>query len=70
MLPPISKELLSKRAKIAALSRSRAVDDPEFLEVQRDFWAQRLAQVVEFVLAKSPPFTDEQTERVLEALHR
>lgn len=53
------------RARIASLSRSRTADDPEFVAARRDFYAARLAEHVESVVAKAPPFTDSQRDRIV-----
>lgn len=56
--------LYSKRAKVAALSRSRTKDDPELLTAKQDLAASKLAQYVERVVAEAPPLTTEQSDRI------
>lgn len=56
--------LYSKRAKVAALSRSRTKDDPELLTAKQDLAASKLAQYVEKVVAEAPPLTAEQSDRI------
>ncbi len=52
------------RARIAALTRDRAPDDPELIGAHAEFKTQRLADHVDRVLADWPPLTDEQLDRV------
>jgi len=52
------------RARIAALSRDRAPDDPELVEERRLLRASRLEEHVDKVLAGWPPLTDEQLDRI------
>ena len=48
------------RARHAALSRSRAADDPELIAARRDLKAQRLADYITRTVDAAPPLTDEQ----------
>lgn len=52
------------RARIAALSRDRAADDPEIICARRDLAAARLADHVERVIADAPPLTGEQRAHI------
>ncbi len=52
------------RARVAALSRSRTPNDPEFLDARRDLRAEMLHSHVARVLAEAPPLTDEQRDRI------
>lgn len=52
------------RARIAALSRSRASDDPELLEARRDLRAERLAAYITRTVDEAPPLTAEQRARL------
>ena len=52
------------RARIAALSRSRATDDPDLIEARRDLHAARLAEHITRVVDAAPPLTDEQRDRL------
>jgi hypothetical protein len=63
-MAPMSDELVRKRARIAALSRDRAEDDPELVTARRDYWAERLHDRVAEIVSKAPDFSDEQLERV------
>lgn len=54
----------SERAKLASLSRSRKPDDPDLTEARRNLRALRLEEHVREILAKAPPLTDEQRDRI------
>lgn len=54
----------SGRGRVAALTRSRPPDDPELVEARRDLAAEVIAQHVAKVLAKAPPLTDQQRDRI------
>jgi hypothetical protein len=56
--------VLHNRAKAAALSRSRAADDPELLAARRQLAFDMLEKHVEKVVALAPPLTAEQRERI------
>ncbi|WP_062069443.1 hypothetical protein [Demequina sediminicola] len=57
-------DVLTARARIASLSRSRAADDPDYVAARTDLAAAKLEQYVSKVLADAPPLTDGQRERV------
>lgn len=52
------------RARVATLSRSRTITDPELIEARRSLRAARLEEHIQRVLAEAPPLTDEQRERI------
>ena len=52
------------RAKVASLSRDREPDDPELVAARTRLYAARLEEHVREVLAKAPPFSDEQRARI------
>lgn len=52
------------KCRIAALSRSRASDDPELLEARQSLKAAKLAAHVEKVVAEWPELSPEQLQRV------
>lgn len=52
------------RARIGALSRSRAADDPDLIEARRDLHAARLAEHIKRVVDSAPPLTPEQRDRL------
>lgn len=54
----------SGRGRVAALTRSRPADDPELVEARRDLAAEVIAQHVAKVVAKAPPLTPEQRDRI------
>lgn len=62
--PPVARA----RGRVAALSRSRTHDDPDFVEARRNLTAVTLEEHIERVLAKAPPLTDEQAERIAHRL--
>lgn len=55
-----SPEVTGPRARVAAYSRSRRPDDPEFVAAKRDLAAATLYEHVQRVLAKAPDLTPEQ----------
>lgn len=59
---------LSKRGRVAALTRSRNADDPELIEARRDLVAQSLEEHIRREVAKAPPLTDEQRDRIAAVL--
>lgn len=59
----------STRGRVAALTRSRADDDPELVEARRTLAADVLAKYVASVIAKAPPLTAEQRDRIAAILH-
>jgi hypothetical protein len=52
------------RARIAALSRDRRPDDPDLLDARQKLRAEMLAEHVKRAVAKLPPLTDEQCQRI------
>lgn len=56
------------RGRVAALSRSRASDDPEFIAAKTDLVAANMADYLIRTLAAAPPLTDEQRTRLAELL--
>ena len=62
----ISPAVGSARARVGALSRSRPVDDPEFIDAKRALFEAKITSYVEKVLAQAPPLTDEQRVRLAE----
>lgn len=57
------------RARVAALSRSRAADDPALLDARRSLRAEKLEEYIGKTLATAPPLTSEQRERLALLLH-
>ena len=53
-----------ERARIASLSRSRDVDDPDLIEARRNLRAATLESHVLRVLNEAPPLTDDQRRRL------
>jgi hypothetical protein len=54
----------SGRGRVAALSRSRHPNDPELVKARRDLAANVIAQHAAKVVAKAPPLTAEQRDRI------
>lgn len=52
------------RARIGALSRSRAPDDPDLIEARRDLAAARLAEHIKRVVDAAPPLSDVQRDQL------
>ncbi len=52
------------RARVAALSRDRAPNDPDLQGARRDLRASMLAEHVAKVVAKAPPLTPAQRDRI------
>lgn len=57
-------QALHYRARVAALSRSRRPDDPEFIAARRDLKAASLEAHVARVVAEAPPLTEDQRTRI------
>jgi len=57
------------RARVAALSRDRAPDDPELLNARRDLREERLAAAIRKAVDAAPPLSDEQRTRLAALLH-
>ena len=53
-----------ERAKVASLSRSRAVDDPDLIAARRNLRAERLAMYIKRAVDAAPPLTAEQRDRL------
>jgi hypothetical protein len=60
----------TERARLAALTRSRAADDPQLVEARRNLRAERLAEHVRRVVSEAPPLTEEQRARIAVLLTR
>ena len=65
---PEASPVLSARGKVAAFSRSRPDDDPEYIAARQNLNALRLEEHIEKTLAAAPPLTDEQRTRLAELL--
>lgn len=72
MLSPTRARARSKLAAAHA-ARSRRPDDPAVAaaieDCSRDYWAETLAEYVGEVVAKAPPLTDGQRQRIAALLH-
>ncbi len=58
------------RARVAALSRDRAADDPDLLDARRDLRAARLEEYIRTTVDAAPALTDAQRDRLALLLHR
>lgn len=58
----------SLHARVAAFSRSRPLDDPDYTAARRDLAALQLERHIERVTESSPSFTDGQRDRLIAAL--
>ncbi len=54
----------AERARVAALSRSRTPDDPDFLAAKRDLRAARAEDYIRQLVDSAPPLTPEQRDRL------
>jgi hypothetical protein len=61
---PEASPVLSARGQVAALSRSRADDDPEYVAARQNLTALQLERHVRKVLANAPRPSDERLQRI------
>lgn len=61
-------DILNERARVAALTRSRAADDPELVDARRNLAAAKLEDYIRRVVDEAPPLTGEQRDRLTAAL--
>jgi hypothetical protein len=54
----------TERARVASLSRSRTVDDPDLVRARQNLKAARLEEHIAEVVAAAPPLTSEQRDRL------
>lgn len=59
---------LSHRGRVAALSRSRASDDPDLIAARRDLAADHLGELIARTLETAPPLTLEQRAKLSQLL--
>ena len=59
----------TERARVASLTRSRAVDDPDLIAARRNLKAARLEDYIARVVADAPPLSSEQRDRLAVLLH-
>ena len=67
---PEASSVLSARGLVAAYSRSRADDDPEYIAARQNLAALQLERHVQKVLATAPRPSDEQLQRIAGLLVR
>lgn len=58
----------TERARVASLTRSRGIDDPDLLDARRRLAAERLAHYIERAVDSAPPLTEEQVNRLVSLL--
>ena len=62
MAEPTPSPWKSHRGRVAALTRSRAADDPDLMAARRDLRAERLANYIRLTVEKAPPLTPAQRD--------
>lgn len=65
-----ARDFHSYRARYAALTRSRAGDDPELVDAQRLMQEERLVKAIEDALDKAPPMTSQVRQRIVGLLSK
>jgi hypothetical protein len=55
-------DALTHRARVAALTRSRAHSDPDLVAARRDLAAANLEEAIRRTVASAPPLTTEQRD--------
>lgn len=60
----MSSEWTHLRGKVAGLSRKREPNDPELQDARQALRAARIAEYVRHEVAKFPPLTAEQREKI------
>ena len=60
--------ILTERARVAALSRSRTADDPDLVRARGNLKAARLEDYVARVVDAAPPLSPEQRDRIASLL--
>ena len=58
----MDQKISRPRARVAALSRSRADDDPDLVGARRDLKAAKLEDYIRRVVSEAPPLSDDQRE--------
>ncbi|MCV7150525.1 hypothetical protein [Mycolicibacterium pyrenivorans] len=59
-----SHEALHHRARVAALSRDRAPDDPELIEARESYWHASWSDRVKKLVAEAPPLCREDLQEI------
>lgn len=60
----IHPEVAKHRARVASLTRSRTVDDPDLIAARRDLAAAAATSHIERILATAPPLSADQRQRI------
>lgn len=66
----VPKGVAHQRAKVGALSRDRAPDDPELVAARRDLAAEGLTEHVKRVVAEAPKLTPDQLDKICSLLRQ
>ncbi len=67
MSSTVSPDVARERARVAALSRSRAETDPDFIHAKSELAAAKIRAYVDRVVAEAPPLTEAQREAIIAA---
>lgn len=62
------KESQRRIARVMTLTRTLGAEHPETVSAKGDYYAAKAAEYVTEVVAKAPPLSDEQKQRVIAAL--
>ena len=57
-------DVLHHRGRLAALTRSRSIDDPDLVKARRDLKAARLEDYIKKTVDAAPPLSREQLDRL------
>lgn len=60
LAPPVAHQ----RARVAALTRGRAPDDPDLIDARQLLKEARLEDYIRRTVAAAPPLSDEQRDRL------
>lgn len=66
----VPKSVATARSRVASLTRSRPVHDPEFVAARRDLASANIQAYVEKVVSAAPPLTIEQIDAIAALLRR
>ena len=69
MLGGFFMSVMTERARVAALSRSRTTNDPDLIAAKQRLKAAGLYEYVQRTIASAPPLSDAQKSRVAALLN-
>lgn len=61
-------DVLTERARVASLTRSRRTGDPELIQARRNLTEAKIEQAIQKAIAEAPPLTDIQRKRLADLL--